>query len=283
MKKKFLLALILSSVHLFAQSISPQYDTILRNIKTDSTTVYKLYFIDGSEINCRITSFDSIKVSFKSLSGIVGEVKISSLEKIVVLKGKWEKENFIKANPHSSHLLLSPTAKNLQAGSVYYGNAELFFWMLSVAPTDFLTVGIGLPVVPNIDFETIYGYVKLNLGEYAGFNFAAGVVGTVANSNYNYAPFEVITYQHDLFSVTAGFYNNLNHTSMPYFGGELKLSKRVSLVTENWIIPDSKYNLYSFAIRFSGQSFGSDIGFFNAWDGMDRFPFMPWLGFFIVF
>ncbi len=277
MAKYFLIIMFFITGISLGQAIQPKYEKMQGKIKSDSLTVYKLVFNDGSEINCNITSFDSIYVQFKALAGFSGSAKLSELEKIVKVKGTWENNKFSKINPHETRLLLSPTGKNLSAGSVYFSSSEIFFWMLSIAPTNFFTFGIGLPIIYSFRFNTFYGYVKFHIIDYMGFDISAGSLGILYDSNFEYAPFEVITYSGNKFSITTGLYNNINHSSILFVGGEIKLSNRSSIVTENWIIPESEINLYSFAIRYKGDNFSSDIGFFNAWEVRNGFPFMPWI------
>ncbi len=47
-------------------------------------------------------------------------------------------------------------------------------------------------------------------------------------------------------------------------GGELRLSKRIGFVTENYLLPVSDNNvLYSFGLRFMGEKLTTDLALFN--------------------
>ena len=62
-------------------------------------------------------------------------------------------------------------------------------------------------------------------------------------------------------------------------GGELRVSNSVKLLTENWFPPGTDIFLYSFGIRFFGESLAADLGFIGSSKGWGGFPFIPWLGF----
>jgi hypothetical protein len=63
-------------------------------------------------------------------------------------------------------------------------------------------------------------------------------------------------------------------------GGELRTSRSIKLITENWLIPDSDVQLLSAGIRFFGENLAVDFAFFYpAGADPEGFPFLPWLGF----
>jgi len=270
--------LLVPPANIRAQSIKPDYSQMEKRLISDSLHIYKLRFKDGSELKCSITSYDSLSVQFKSLAGFSGSVELTKLENIILIKGNWKEDKFIQNSPHNSRMIVSPTGETLPAGSVYLSAAELFFWMISAAPTDYLTFGVGLPFFPNSRFGTYYGYTKVRLIDYNGIFISVGAAGIVGAGNFEYAPFEVISYSAEKFSLTAGLYNNINNSSMFYFGGQIKIGAHSWFITENWIVPNSKINAFFFAIRYSGEYFSSDIGFVNAWESRDGFPFLPWIG-----
>jgi hypothetical protein len=63
-------------------------------------------------------------------------------------------------------------------------------------------------------------------------------------------------------------------------GGEIRLSNSIKLISENWIPPGTDLVVYSFGIRFFGESLAADLGFIRP-SKMETsgFPFIPWVGF----
>jgi len=59
-------------------------------------------------------------------------------------------------------------------------------------------------------------------------------------------------------------------------GGELRVSRYVKLISENWLFPAGDVGLLSAGLRFFGERMAGDFGFFVPTEESD---FIPWLGF----
>lgn len=277
MKNIFIFFLVSTSIT-FAQYVKPDYENFAKKVALDSVSVYQMQLKDGSEINCIVTKFDSTTVYFKSVAGLTGSVKFENINKVYLLSGEWLENRFKHFNPHSAHLLLSPTGINLKAGSVYLSFVELFFPMINVAVTDYLTMGLGAPIIPAGRLSTYYFYGKFNALSYKDFYLSGGVFGIVGNGDGYFYPFAVSTYKAERFSITVGGYLGEDNDILPYIGGELSLSRKVQLVTENWVLPNTDYLLYSIAVRYSTETWGSDLGLVKLFEVDSGFPFFPWFG-----
>ena len=62
-------------------------------------------------------------------------------------------------------------------------------------------------------------------------------------------------------------------------GGELRISRRIGLVTENYLLPVSDDNvLYSFGIRFMGEKITTDLALVNvAGSGVIGVPYVDFV------
>ena len=62
-------------------------------------------------------------------------------------------------------------------------------------------------------------------------------------------------------------------------GGEKRISRRVALVTENYLLPTSEDNLvYSFGLRFIGEKLTTDLALFNvAGSGIIGMPYVDFV------
>jgi len=58
----------------------------------------------------------------------------------------------------------------------------------------------------------------------------------------------------------------------------LRFARRMSFVSENWIIPGVNDALISYGIRFLGEKVSADFAFFNILDEDAVFPGTPYLG-----
>jgi len=62
-------------------------------------------------------------------------------------------------------------------------------------------------------------------------------------------------------------------------GGSTRVSRRFTLMTENWIFPEEGFELYSAGLRIHGERLSVDLGvFLNEEIVAEGFP-VPWLSF----
>ena len=87
---------------------------------------------------------------------------------------------------------------------------------------------------------------------------------------------------------TAGFGygfvgSDLAEKPMIVLGGESRLSKRTSFVTENWIFPGIDQPLLSYGIRIFGEKMSIDLAFLNTLGEGTTFPGWPYIDFVVAF
>jgi hypothetical protein len=68
-------------------------------------------------------------------------------------------------------------------------------------------------------------------------------------------------------------------------GGEKRMSRRTSFVTENYLLPGEANAAISYGIRFFGEKLSVDLAFWNAFgeDADPIFPGIPYLAFAVKF
>lgn len=70
---------------------------------------------------------------------------------------------------------------------------------------------------------------------------------------------------------------------MVMFGGEKRLSRRMAVVTENWILPGVDDPLISYGIRFMGEKLSVDLALVNTLGEHAIFPGIPYINFVVKF
>ncbi len=75
------------------------------------------------------------------------------------------------------------------------------------------------------------------------------------------------------------FQNSSN--SILIFGGEIRISNSVKLISEDYYSPVNNRPLYSFGLRFFSRNVAGDFALVTSPDllSSDTFPFFPWLSF----
>ncbi|HWP03565.1 MAG TPA: hypothetical protein VNL96_08925 [Gemmatimonadaceae bacterium] len=200
-------------------------------------------------------------------------------------------------NPNATRLLFSPTAFPLGKGERYFNNVWLFFNHVAGGWSDRLSMGVGLSAFPTGDFfrdNILYLTPKLTVAEGNGGALAVGgflgwlgalddeessgslgilyVVGSAGNRESNL----------DL-GLGWGYYGgDIARRPIVMVGGQTRVSRRVALISENWIPPDAEDALVSVGLRFLGEGLSADLAFLNVTSEM-RFPGYPWVGFTVRF
>jgi hypothetical protein len=249
------------STHLYVE------DVLLGSIKVNHTSVKQikpLFFYqritltlaDGGTIKGRLYKISKEGVQIEnSITGIV----FASWDKISSLNIYSDEEDItiptaFSGNPNATRFLFAPSAIPLKKGEGYYQNIYFLFNSVNYGLTNHLSISGGL-IVPFAVFANVRisgkvgkywhfgtgiigGTSIINLG---GKNLRAGIgygLATAGNENNN------ISVGTGWAFAGVGDSTGLAKRPIVTINGILKLSKRVSLVTENWIfsIKETKEN-----------------------------------------
>lgn len=187
-------------------------------------------------------------------SQILGRVEIRTSEiSRITLAGAYVMKKHGAAwfvNPNATRYFFAPSAIPLRKREGYYQNAYLLANSVNVGLTDRFTLGGGV-VIPLLFYVTPKYSLRVASNFYVGggvlftqsfitdFNLSAGIgygLATVGNPEHNFT-----------LGCGYGFFKNENQyktTSAPIvtLNGMSRISKRFSVVTENWLMPRAGYN-----------------------------------------
>jgi hypothetical protein len=241
---------------------------------TDTSKIYKIELLDGSIFIGNILHQDSINLFIKTASIPKIEVPIARIKSIVeIAESNFKDGNYWFPNPHSTRYFYGPSAIGLKKGEGYYQNTLLLLNSFNVGVTDNISIGGGLELIstfalrdplffitPKISFKVtehfhagggvLYARTPLGLSS-IGTTFATGTYGSL---NHNVTG-----------SLGWGFVSGeFNNKPIVTLSGMTRVSKRVALVTENWLIPsDDYYGIFSYGLRFIGEKIAVDLAFIN--------------------
>jgi hypothetical protein len=174
--------------------------------------------------------------------------------------------------PHSSRLIFAPTARVQARGDAYISNHFFFLFDGSAGLGHRASLGGGFSLVPGVDLSDnlFYALPKFGLVQRENLNVAAGALigGTsVATDDAISAgvAYGVLTVGPPTRSVTFGAgwgYLQGDWAGRPVIlaGGELRLSDRVAVVSEDYFLPGSSGAIVSFAFRMYGERMSGDLG-----------------------
>lgn len=243
----------------------------------------------GSILNGNIVREDQNLITIHTSDGEI-VVKRESVVSIQPLSH----ENDLLSDPKSTRLLFSPTGRPLKKGSGYFTDFYVFLPSISYGFNDRFSAMAGMSIVPGIGIGDQLKYLapRYTFLESDNTATAAGFLNVFVDGGTSagilYATHTVG--RPDKSFTTAVGWGYLKEKSEdldfhPYpivmLGGNIRLGKYTSFVTENWLITGENIKNYPFVagIRFFSKQFAVDVGAMYIADLIGSGIPIPWLSF----
>jgi len=251
---------------------------------------------DGSKFLGRITEVRKNDIQFKTKLMSLA-IPIRSIKEITVVPRKQIKSGeYWFENPNATRLLFAPTARMLKKGEGYFSDYYLFFPGVAYGVSDNVTIGGGVSVFPFVGLENqlFYFTPKIGLPAVGKVKLAAGaLLFKIPDFDDGGSPLVGILYgvgtvgstdQSLTFGLGYGFVDNdLAEKPMVMIGGEKRLSRKIALVSENWVIPGADQPLVSYGVRFFGEKLSVDLAFLSTIGDDMFFSGIPYIDFVMNF
>lgn len=264
-----LAALLLSTSALRAQATPPAVPAA----QPDSVTELRL--VDGTVLRGQILERTETMIVLRTAGGARVEVPRSQVaqERLVALRPSgevWERD------PNATRLFFTSTARPLAKGEGYISSFMLFFPFVAYGVTDHVTLAGGTPVLPGLLGEVFYVAPKVTLVNRPRASFAVGALGFFVTEEVDEGSLGIVygsgTFGSADNAVTIGAgwgyaatsaYSGMSNDPVFMLGGERRVSRRVKLITENWLGfgGDEVGGLVSGGFRFIGERISADLGF----------------------
>jgi hypothetical protein len=256
-----------------------------RMIVPDSAHTQIVTLKDGSTIFGRILAVNGDTVSFQSQAGDI-QLSAGAIRAIREISTEDLREGeYWFPNPNYTRLFFAPTGQMLKKGEGYFSDYELFFPGFAYGLTDNVTIGGGVSLFPvAVEDQVYYLTPKIGISVSDRVHLAAGMLfaGTQGETGGIY--YGVGTFGDANASVTLGggygfAGGKIESRPVGMLGGELRISRRIGLVTENYLLPVSDDNvLYSFGVRFMGEKITTDLALVNvAGSGVIGVPYVDFV------
>jgi hypothetical protein len=229
-------------------------------------------------------------VYFVSAGGPITVPRSAVVELRRIGKGAMRQGVYWAPNPNDTRLFFAPTGRMLDKGEGYFSDTYLFLLLFAGGVSSNFTLGGGLSIVPSDDFfrNNIYYFTpKVGLVQTPNLNVAAGAligfVGWDLFGDEDVGSFGVLygvaTFgsSDGQFTIGSGLaYGGGDFADRPIImaGGERRIARRASLVTENYVLPGESNALISYGLRFFGEKLSVDFALWNAF-GTDADPILP--------
>ena len=251
----------------------------------DSTKIQLITLRDGSSLVGRIVAVRGDTVDFEMSVGrvpiLVGDIR--ELKETEV--GTMHDGQYWAANPNATRLFFAPSGQMLKKGEGYFADYELFFPGFAYGITDNISVGGGVSLIPaGLDEQAYYFTPKVGMSFGDQIHVSAGLLVAGTKDGTGGIGYGAGTFGNGDASVTLGVGygfagGDIESKPVAMLGGEKRISRRVALVTENYLLPTSEDNLvYSFGLRFIGEKLTTDLALFNvAGSGIIGLPYVDFV------
>ena len=264
----------------------------------EAGAVYRIELRDGSTLVGTILAITAESVRIEMKYGTLDVARADILE-VRKASGHHAPGGAVwPENPAGTRLLIGPTALPLEKGAAVFSDIYLFFLSGQVAITNRVSVGAGLSVFPVEDFTDNLFYVtpKITVVDTKPLKLAAGaLLGYSGSLRDEYSGdrsdasigvlYGVATRgnRENNLSVGMGWgYRGGDIVDQPVVmvGGQARVSRRLTLVTENWFVHDrgDTQVLVSYGFRILGERLAADVAFFNVTENQVYFPGIPFVG-----
>ncbi len=217
------------------------------------------------------------------------QIALSNVQDIrVIPKSQIHNGEYWFENPHHSRHYFMKSGLHLKKGEATYQNTYLFFHSFNWAVTDNLTLGISFELLSilfsgqskrnAIDFDPIYVLTpQYTIQVHDNWRMGIGIMyGQVADIFENIAiGYGLLTYGNSEHNATLGL--GLGSFDYGYYGtksdlvvnlsGMTRITKHISLVTENWFYPKEKdwgsTEIFTYGMRFIWETMSLDIALLN--------------------
>jgi hypothetical protein len=264
-------AVILSLV-LWATPARAQVANDVRSRLTvpDSAHMQIVTLRDGSTIFGRIVTVSADTVVFQTGAGSM-QLAAGAIREIKEIPASDLREgSYWFPNPNSTRLFFAPTGQMLKKGEGYVSDYELFFPGVAYGVTDNISIGGGFSLLPAAAEDQAYYFTpKIGFSPAEKVHLAAGVLFAGTKGGTGGVYYAVGTVGDGNGSVTLGggygfAGGKIERKPVGMLGAEKRVSRRIALVTENYLLPVSHDNLlYSFGLRFMGEKITTDLALFN--------------------
>lgn len=255
----------------------------VREIPSPSDTIYEVGLADGSMIVGRISEIDPQRVVITTVGGGRLEIGRSQIRTIRPAAGRLVDGEYWNPDPTDTRLFFTATGRTLEAGEAYIGTYLIVLPFAAVGLTDRIEIYGGAPVTLG-RIQPYYVGAKAQIVRTPGVQASVGTLAFFYEDDAAGIGYGVGTFGNDHRALSAGigfFYAGDDVANEPALmvGGENRVSRRVKLITENYILPEAVGALFSGGVRIIGDRFSAEIGIFGGASGDEADCCVPLVNF----
>lgn len=255
----------------------------------DSAAVISVRLTDGSQLTGRIVAGDDTSVTLLTFAGARVTLPHRSIASWRPQTGRITAGGFDRADPNTSRLFFTPTARTLPQGSGYFADYYLFFPTAAFGVSDRVMLSGGMSIIPGLSSQLIYVAGKVGFVQRQGTAIAVGGFwATVPDeSDASLGMGYIVTTlgsPDNAVTLLAGYpFTTRQVAREPLFvvGGESRIGHGSKFLAEIWKLPEVSEVPALFGIRWFGERVAVGFGliYVVGSGGVEGWPFVPWVDF----
>lgn len=252
-------ASLLAASALLAAAVQAQ---VPPDIPAPSDTVLEVRLADGSVIIGRVTELNEETVVLTTTGGGRLEIDRDQIREVRRARGRMVEGEFWNEDPSST--LFTATGRALAKGESYVGTYVIALPFAAVGITDRISIAAGAPVLFG-NFEPFYLAPRVQVLRTPRAQASLGTLVFFFDSEVVGIVYGVGTFGNVDSAISTGlgfFYSGDEVANEPAFllAGETRVSRRIKLITENYLLPDAVGVVLGGGIRVIGDRFATEIG-----------------------
>lgn len=253
------------------------------DIPAPSEAIYEVRLGDGSVIFARVVELDGERVVFETVGGARLDVERTGIEGVRPARGQAVDGEFWTEDPGGTRLFFTSTGRSLREGESYIGTYVVVLPFAAVGITDRFTIVGGAPILFG-ELEPFFLGPKLQILQQPEVQASIGTLAFFFDDEVVGVAYGVGTFGDTDKALSAGigyFYSGDEVLNEPAFmlGGETRVSRRIKLITENYVLPDAVGVVLSGGVRIIGDRFNTEVGALGAIAGGDGGCCVPLINF----
>ena len=238
------------------------------DIPDPGDVVYEIQLADGSQVFARVVELDEEGVILLTVGGGRLEIDRSQIEQLRPARGSVRDGEFWSEDPGGTRLLFTATGRTLARGESYVGTYVVVLPFAAIGLTDRVTIAAGAPVLFG-EFEPVYLAPKVQVVRSPTVQASLGTLAFFFDDEVVGITYGVGTFGDDDRALSTGlgyFFSGDDFANEAAFmlGGETRVSRRVKLITENYVLPEALGVVLSGGIRVIGDRFNTEVAVFGA-------------------
>ena len=244
------------------------------DIPDPSDTIYEVHLSDGTVTFARIVAVDQEMVTLTTISGGRLEVERSHIVALSRATGEVVNGEFWNEDPSGTRLFFTATGRTLRKGESFIGSYLIIFPFVAGGLTDRFMIGAGAPVLLG-EPQPFYIAPKVLIVDGPSAHISLGTLHVLWDDDDFGIAYGVGTFGGTDRALSVGlgwFYDGEDDDDELLggpafmFGGETRISRRVKLISENYVLPDGVGHIFSGEIRVIGDRIATEVAIVGAID-----------------